>query len=114
MPPAPRIADSGARFVKTEDIRRKLRALVAIIDDESATEAERAAARRLRSGLKAKLAREGVPEGDWSDAVFRFGRSLRRAKAATAPPPSIKGGAAKAAFRLGRALRRATKKAGDT
>ena len=96
--------------MKTEDIRRKLRGLVAIVHDAGASEAERATARRLRAGLKAKLARQGVPEGDWSDALFRFGRSLKRAKAATAPPPSIEGGAAKAAFRLGRALRNASKK----
>ena len=96
--------------MKTDDIRRKLRGLVAIIDDESASEAERATARRLRAGLKAKLARQGVPEGDWSDAVFRLGRSLKRATAATEPPPSLKGGAEKAAFRLGRALRHFTKK----
>ena len=92
-----------------EDVRRKLRAIVAVMRDPAATEAERATARRLKTELKAKLAREGVPEGDWSDAVFRFGRSLKRAKTATAPPPSIKGGAAKAGFRLGRALRQATR-----
>jgi hypothetical protein len=100
--------------VKTEDVRRKLRALVAIIHDDGATEAERATARRLRAGLKTKLVEQGVPEGDWSDTVFRFGRALRNAKTATAPPESIKGGAAKAAFRLGRALRHAAKKAGET
>jgi len=99
--------------VKTEDLRRKLRGLVAIIDDTSATEAERVTARRLKAELKAKLVQQGTPEGDWSDAVFRFGRSLRRAKAATAPPESIKGGTAKAAFRLGRALRQAAKKPGE-
>jgi hypothetical protein len=97
--------------VNTEDLRRKLRALVAIIDDAGATEAERTTARRLKAALKTKLARQGEPEGDWSDAVFRFGRSLRRATTATAPPESIEGGAAKAAFRLGRALRQAAKKA---
>ena len=99
--------------MKPEDVRRKLRGLVAIIHDAGATEEERATARRLRTALKGKLAEQGVPEGDWSDAVFRFGRSLRRAKAATAPPASIKGGAAKAAFRLGWALRQAAKKAGE-
>ncbi len=96
--------------MNTEDVRRRLRGLVAVIHDAGATEAERATAQRLKAGLKAKLAREGAPEGDWSDAVFRFGRSLRRAKAATAPPQAIKSGTAKAAFRLGRALRHATKK----
>jgi len=100
--------------VKTEDIRRKLRGLVAIVHDAGASEAERATARRLRAGLKAKLARQGVPEGDWSDALFRFGRALKRAKAATAPPPSIMSGTAKTAFRLGRALRHATKKSRDS
>ena len=98
--------------MNTEDVRRKLRGVVAIIRDAGATEHERANARRLRAGLTAKLAEEGVPEGDWSDAVFRFGRALRRATQSTAPPVSIKGGTAKAAFRLGRALRRAAMKAG--
>ena len=96
-----------------EDVRRKLRSLVAVMRDESATEAERANAQRLSAGLKAKLTEQGVPQGDWSDKLFRFGRSLRRAKAATAPPPSVKGGAAKTAFRLGRALRKAGKKLGE-
>ena len=99
--------------MNTEDVRRKLRGVVAIIRDAGATEHERANARRLKAGLQAKLAEEGVPEGDWSDAVFRFGRALRRAKQSTAPPDSIKGGTAKAAFRLGRALRRAAKKSGE-
>ena len=99
--------------MKPEDIRRKLRSLVAVIHDAGATEAERANAQRLSAGLKAKLEREGVPQGDWSDAVFRLGRSLKRAKDATAPPASIEGGAAKAAFRLGRVLRHAAKKTGD-
>jgi hypothetical protein len=100
--------------MKIEDVRRKLRALVAVIHDEGATEAERATARRLRAGLKAKLVQQGVPEGDWSDKLFRAGRALRNAKTATAPPESVKGSGAKAAFRLGRALRNATKKAGET
>lgn len=99
--------------MNTEDVRRKLRGVVAIIRDAGATEHERATARRLKAGLTAKLAEEGVPEGDWSDAVFRFGRAVRRAKRSTAPPESIEGGTAKAAFRLGRALRRAAKKAGE-
>ena len=99
--------------MNTEDVRRKLRALVTVIKDAGATEHEQANARRLEAKLKAKLTAEGVPEGDWSDAVFRFGRALRRAKQSTAPPESIKGGTAKAAFRLGRALRRAAKKTGE-
>jgi hypothetical protein len=96
--------------VKIEDVRRKLQGLVAVIQDAGATEHERANARRLKAGLQAKLEEKGVPAGDWSDAVFRFGRALRRAKTATAPPAAIKGGAEKAAFRLGRALRHAAKK----
>ena len=96
--------------MKADDIRRKLRSLVAVIQDSGATEHERANARRLKADLKAKLTDQGVPEGDWSDAVFRVGRALRGAKDATAPPPSLKGGPQKAAFRLGRALRHLTKK----
>jgi hypothetical protein len=101
------------KIVNTEDIRRKLRSLVAVTEDAGATEHEQATARRLKAGLKAKLAEEGAPAGDWSDALFRFGRALRRAKQSTKPPASINGGTAKAAFRLGRALRQAAKKAGD-
>jgi hypothetical protein len=94
-----------------EALRRKLRGLVAVIQDAGATEHERANALRLKAGLKAKLKEEGVPEGDWSDAVFRFARALRSAKTATAPPPTLNGGVpAQAAFRLGRALRQVTKK----
>jgi hypothetical protein len=92
-----------------EGLRRKLRGLVAVIQDAGATEHERANALRLKAGLKAKLKDEGVPAGDWSDAVFRFGRALRTAKTATAPPPTMKSGTAKVGFRLGRALREVTK-----
>jgi hypothetical protein len=91
-------------------LRRKLRGLVAVMKDAGATAAERENARRLRVGLKAKLKDEGVPEGDWSDAVFRVGRALRNVKTSTAPPPTMSSGTAKAAFRLGRALRQVTKK----
>jgi hypothetical protein len=96
--------------VNPDALRRKLRSLVAVIQDAGVTEHERANAQRLKAGLKAKLKEEGVPEGDWSDVVFRFGRALRGAKNATTPPPSLTGGSEKAAFRLGRALRQFTKK----
>ncbi|HWE75964.1 MAG TPA: hypothetical protein VG328_22585 [Stellaceae bacterium] len=99
--------------MKSEDVRRKLRALVTVIEDAGATEHEQANARRLKARLQAKLAEEGVPQGDWSDAIFRVGRAVRRAKESTAPPASIKGGTAKTAFRLGRALRQAAKKLGE-
>ncbi len=92
-----------------DSLRRKLRALVAVMKDAGATAPERENARRLRAGLKAKLKQEGVPEGDWSDAVFRFGRTLRNAKTSTAPPPTMSNGTAKVGFRLGRALRQVTK-----
>jgi hypothetical protein len=91
-------------------LRRKLRALVAVMRDTAATEEERATARRLTARLKAKLRQEGVPEGDWSDALFRFGRALKTATKSTAPPPTMKSGSAKLGFRLGRALRQVTKK----
>jgi hypothetical protein len=101
---------SQTKTMNPESIRRKLRGLVAVIQDSGATAAERENARRLKAGLKAKLEQQGTPEGDWSDAVFRFGRALRRVKTSTAPPPSLSTGAAKVGFRLGRALRQVTKK----
>jgi hypothetical protein len=101
---------SRKKTMNPESIRRKLRGLVAVIQDSGATAAERDNARRLKAGLKAKLEQQGTPEGDWSDTVFRFGRALRRVKTSTAPPPSLSTGAAKVGFRLGRALRQVTKK----
>jgi hypothetical protein len=89
-------------------MRRKLRGLMAVMRDPAATEHERANAARLKAGLKAKLEEEGVPQGDWSDAIFRLGRAVRSLKQATSPPPSV--GGSKFAFRLGRALRQGRKK----
>ena len=96
--------------MNSDALRRKLRALVAVMKDTGATAAERENARSLKAGLKAKLQQEGVPEGDWSDAVFRVGRALRNVKTSTAPPPAMSNSTAKVGFRLGRALRQVTKK----
>jgi hypothetical protein len=91
-----------------EAMRRKLRGLVAVIQDPAATEHERANAARLKAGLKAKLDQEGVPAGDWSDVLFRLGRRVQSMNKSTSPPPSISG--SKVAFRLGKALRHGLKK----
>jgi hypothetical protein len=88
-----------------EAIHRKLRGLGAVVKDAAATEHERANAKALKTSLEKKLGQEGVPTGDWTDVVFRLGRTVRELKAATSPPPPMRG-TSKIAFRLGRALRR--------
>jgi hypothetical protein len=92
-----------------EALRRKLRALGAVVTDPAATEHERAAAEALKTVLKKKLAEKGVPAGDWTDVAYRVGRTVRGIKAATEPLPSVNG-TSKVAFRLGRALRQGLKK----
>jgi hypothetical protein len=92
-----------------EAIHRKLRGLGAVVKDAAATEHERANAKALKTVLEKKLAQEGVPAGDWTDVVFRFGRTVREIKTATSPPPSTSS-TSKIAFRLGRALRQGLKK----
>jgi len=87
-----------------EAIRRKLRGLGAVVKDAAATEHERVNAKALKRVLERKLEQEGVPTGDWTDVVFRFGRTVREIKTVTSPPPPISG-TSKIAFRLGRVLR---------
>jgi hypothetical protein len=92
-----------------EAIRRKLRGLRAVVKDAAATAPERANAKVLKMVLEKKLEQEGVPTGDWTDVAFRFGRTVRKIKTATSPPPPISG-TSKIAFRLGRALRQGLQK----
>ena len=81
-------------------IRRKLRALAAVLEDPTTTEPERANAERLKARLQKQLIREtsspdtgttimfrlsrGVrdatvtgPNGDWTDHAFRAGKLVR-------------------------------------
>ena len=96
-----------------EAIHRKLRGLGAVLQDSAATEHERANAEALKARLEKKLRQEGVPEGDWTDIVFRLGRTVQGIKKSTSPPSSIPD-SSKVAFRLGRALRQGLKKSGLT
>jgi hypothetical protein len=61
-----------------EGVRRKLRALIALIKDPGATEHERANAKALKTRLEQRLREAGAPAGDWTDNAFRLGRVLRR------------------------------------
>jgi hypothetical protein len=90
-------------------LHRKLRSLRAVLKDAAATEHERANAETLKTRLEKKLIEEGVPKGDWTDALFRFGRAVKEIKLATSPPPSLRG-TSKIAFRLGRTLGEGLKK----
>jgi hypothetical protein len=90
-------------------LHRKLRSLRAVLKDAAATEHERANAETLKTKLEKKLVEEGVPQGDWTDVIFRFGRTVKGIKLATSPPPSLSG-PSKMAFRLGRTLGKGLKK----
>ncbi len=89
-----------------EAIRRKLRALTAVLLDPAATEPERANAERLKVRLEKQLAEEATPEGKWTGIMFRFGRGVKEITS----PPSPKGDWTDHAFRLGRMLRRGIKR----
>jgi hypothetical protein len=96
-------------MASAEDIRRKLKAVAAIVRDRGATEAERQSAAALRKRLERRLEAAGVPKGDWTDAAFRFGRALQQ-MAKSSAPRSPKGDWTDHAARLGKALRRGYKR----
>jgi hypothetical protein len=87
------------------DVRRKLRAVAALVADRGATEHERANAAALKERLQRRLRAAGEPEGDWTDSAFRLGKSARNLEKSTAPR-SPKGDWTDNALRLGKALRR--------
>jgi hypothetical protein len=87
-------------------IRRKLRALRAVLLDPAATGPERANAEGLKARLEQRLRQEATPEGKtpegkWTGIMFRLGRGVKE----TASPPSPKGDWTDHAFRLGRMSR---------
>ena len=90
-------------------IRRKLRAVAAIIADPAATEHEKANAQALRARLERRLREAGAPAGDWTDSAFRLGRWAKELTQASSPA-SPKGDWTDNAHRLGKALRQGYKR----
>jgi hypothetical protein len=90
-------------------IRRKLRAVAAIIADPAATEHERANAQALKARLERRLRDAGAPAGDWTDSAFRLGRWAQELKQSSSPA-SPRGDWTDNAHRLGKALRRGYKR----
>jgi hypothetical protein len=99
-----------------EAIRRKLRAIAAVLLDPAITESERANARALEIRLLERLGQgatsEGTSAGTWADVLFRLGRGVRQIKQIkrSTAPSSPKGDWTDNAFRLGRLVRRSFKK----
>jgi hypothetical protein len=85
----------------SEAIRRKLRALTAVLLDPAATGPERANAQGLKIRLEKQLTEEATPEGKWGDIMFRLGRRVKEVTS----QPSPNGDWTDHAFRLGRMLR---------
>jgi len=98
----------GESVLSVEGVRRKLRAIAAMVRDP-ATESERANAEALKRRLEQRLRQAGVPEGDWTDTAFRLGRAVMSIKKSTSPAAPA-GDWTDGAFRLGSALRRGCKK----
>jgi len=90
-------------------VRRKLRAVAALLADPGATEHERANAAALKARLERRLRDAGAPAGDWTDNAFRLGRRAKELKKSTSPA-SPKGDWTDNAHRLGKALRRSYKR----
>jgi hypothetical protein len=91
-----------------EGLRRKLRAVTAVIEDPAATEHEKANAKVLKARLQLALKEAGSPIGDWTDNVFRLGRRLK-VFGRSAAPASPNGDWTDNVHRLGKALRRGYK-----
>ena len=90
-------------------IRRKLRAVAAVIADPAATEHERANAETLKARLERRLREAGAPAGDWTDNAFRLGKWAKELRQVSSPA-SPKGDWTDNAHRLGKALRRGYKR----
>ena len=90
-------------------IRRKLRAVGAIIADPAATEHEKANAQALKARLERRLREAGAPAGDWTDNAFRLGKWAKELRQA-ASPASPTGDWTDTAHLMGKALRRGYKR----
>ncbi len=97
-----------------EAIRRKLRALAAVLMDPAVTDNERANARALKTRLERQLGKiaASTPPRPWADVLFRLGRGVRQVKELkqSTAPPAPKGDWTDNAFRLGRMFRKGLKK----
>ena len=87
-------------------IRRKLRALTAVLLDPAATEPEKANAEGLKVRLEKQLTGETTPEGTWAGIMFRLGRRVKEITSQS----SAKADWTDHAFRLGRMLRKGLKR----
>jgi hypothetical protein len=86
-------------------LRRKLRAVTAIVEDAGATEHERANAEAVKARLEQRLREAGTPAGDWTDNIFRLGRWAKETRKSAALA-SVQSDWTVNAFQLGKALRR--------
>ncbi|MBV8133708.1 MAG: hypothetical protein JO282_14525 [Alphaproteobacteria bacterium] len=90
-------------------VRRKLRAVAAVIADPGATEHERANAQTLKARLERRLKEAGAPAGDWTDNAFRLGRWAKELRQSSSPA-SPKGDWTDNAYWLGKTLRQGYKR----
>lgn len=95
-----------------EAIRRKLRAIAAVLLDPAATENERANAQALKLRLQKRLGQAATSGGTWTGILFRLGRGVRQIKQIkqSTSPPAPKGDWTDDAFRLGRLFRKGFKR----
>jgi len=91
------------------NVRRKLRAVAAVIADPAATDHEKANAQALKKRLEGRLREAGVPAGDWTDTAFRLGRWAGQLRKSSSPA-SPKSDWTDNAHRLGKALRQGYKR----
>ena len=99
----------GGATRSLEAVRRKLRAVAALLADRGTTPHERVNAAALKARLERRLEAAGEPAGDWTDGAFRLGRLARNLEKSSAPR-SPKGDWTDHALRLGKALRRGYKR----
>jgi hypothetical protein len=100
---------TGGGSRSLDAVRRKLRAVAAVLADNGATPHERVNAAAAKTRLERRLESAGEPAGDWTDGVFRLGRLARNVGRASAPR-SPQGDWTDHALRLGKVLRRGYKR----
>lgn len=90
-------------------LRRKLRGVTAIFRDPAATDNEKENAAEIKERLEAQLKQAGEPKGDWSDVMFRLGRTAKGIKQSTTPTARSDNWTDHA-FRLGKVVQRGLRK----